>query len=219
MSYELRWFHKGNIPKKIDRWFTNDKFFKEQTPANHKFSDCYLHTTKLKCVSVKFRGKKLDIKWCKADYPIPQMNGVVNGMVEDWLYWTWNDAQAEDKIDLFIKRNKNNDPWITLNKKRLQRKYNIISSSSSSSNNHTLMPISDKEKINKADCAIELTRMEVKGKLWWSLGIDAYYKNGEDSSNCKRNMKIAVDWFFRDYPKHNLRMKNSFSYPQLLSEI
>jgi hypothetical protein len=34
------------------------------------------------------------------------MNGIVNGMVEDWLYWTWNGAEAEDKIDFFIKRNK-----------------------------------------------------------------------------------------------------------------
>jgi hypothetical protein len=217
MSYELRWFHKGNIPKKIDRWFTNNRFFKKQTPTSYKFSDCYLHTTDLKCVSVKFRGNKLDIKWRNADYPISQMNGVVNGMVEDWLYWTWNDAQAEDKIDLFIKRNKNNDPWIIL-KKRLQRKYNIISSSSST-NNHTLMPITDKHEMNKADCAIELTRIDIKGKLWWSIGIDAYYKNGEDSSDCKRHMKIAVDMFFRDYPKHNLHPKNSFSYPQFLSRI
>ena len=215
MSFELRWFHKGNTPKKVDTWFANDIFFKEHLPSTHKFSDCYLRVNDLEYASVKFRDKKLDIKWRQHDYSIKDMHGIVNGMVEDWLYWTWKDSEAEEKIDLFLKRNRNNNPWITLDKKRIQRKYNVTLSSG---NSH-LTPISDKEKMDKADCAIELTRIGIKGKSWWSIGVDAYYSDGKNNKNCKRNMKIATNSLFRNYPKHDLHTKNSFSYPKFISQI
>ena len=101
----------------------------------------------------------------------------------------------------------------------IKSEYNESDNVTLSSGNSHLTPISDKEKMDKADCAIELTRIGIKGKSWWSIGVDAYYSDGKNNKNCKRNMKIATNSLFRNYPKHDLHTKNSFSYPKFISQI
>jgi hypothetical protein len=50
---------------------------------------------------VKFRDKKLDIKWKRSSFEIDieSLRSVnISGIVEDWVFWEWNEARQTTNI-------------------------------------------------------------------------------------------------------------------------
>jgi hypothetical protein len=90
-----------------------------------KHEDVYLHTPEVDYSSVKFRDDKLDRKWKRSSFEIDvkSLKSVnISGMVEDWVFWEWNERKTAKEIGQQIGENKVH-PWIRIMKERSRYKY------------------------------------------------------------------------------------------------
>ena len=61
------------------------------------YEDVYLYTPEVDYSSVKFRDKKLDIKWKRSSFNINLKISKtldISGVVEDWVFWEWNEEKT-----------------------------------------------------------------------------------------------------------------------------
>ena len=89
--------------------------------------------------------------------------------------------------------------WIKVNKNRLQRKYKISSEGLSEILNTRL----------DAECAIEITRLELDGHPWWSLGLDSY----NDYVHGYKNLLTAANLLLSNFPIAKPKTDHSYGYP------
>jgi hypothetical protein len=62
-------------------------------------------------------------------------------------------------------------------------------------------------------CAMELTRVRVHDKWWWTLALDIFSPPGEATMILSRR----ADTLFTDYPGPDLTLEQSYGYPQWIS--
>ena len=202
MPIELRWFHPELLPDRIEKWFGEAKW--------EKRIDYYLYIPN-ENMGIKLREKKLEIKYRINNYSFTSANTSkkVEGIAENWIKWEWKDEQVEDLQTQSAKEDviEQNKLWIKVKKERAQRKYKITQDESK--------PLEISIDTN-ADCAVEITRLSVLDKNWWTLGFD-YFLNQDDTRN--HNLNVMIGWIFKDYPDDNLYINNSYGYPKWLSTL
>jgi hypothetical protein len=114
MSLELRWIFDGQIPDPVKHWFYHDRGNNDKI-ENQKYEDVYLYTPEVDYSSVKFRDKKLDIKWKRSSFEVELSNSLnISGIVEDWVFWKWNKKNSRrnrgtDNKKLVTSMDKNNE--------------------------------------------------------------------------------------------------------------
>lgn len=77
-----------------------------------------------------------------------------------------------------------------------------------------MKPLS-KQEHKSADCAIELTKLNVKGKEWWTLGFDIYGK----TDKVVGILHGSVDSLLKTYSEPKLEVSNSYGYPEWILKI
>ena len=209
MSLELRWIFSGQIPELVKHWFYHDKGHNDKMERQN-YEDIYLYTPEIDYASVKFRDKKLDIKWKRLNFEInvKSFNGKkFSGMVEDWVFWEWNERKTAEEIELQISEN-DSHPWIRIMKERSRYNYRYKDDS--------LLPVLNRDD---PDCSIEITTLNLangKNTVWWSIGMDLFA--GKNISRDERkNLKFIAQLLLSDYPDTNLESACSYSYPRLFS--
>ena len=172
--------------------------------------DIYLYTPEVDYSSVKFRDNKLDIKWKRSRFEIDSKSSeYVNfsGIVEDWIFWEWNERKTAEEIEEQIAENQMH-PWIRIMKERSRYNYRY--------KDNSLLPVSNK---SDPDCSIEITTLELrnnKNAVWWSIGIDLF-AGKKINKDERKNMKVITQLLLSNYPKTNLTSTSSYSYPKLFS--
>jgi hypothetical protein len=208
MSLELRWIFEGKSPKEVKNWFFK-RLESIGDPKESPYEDIYLFNPEVDYSSVKFREDKLDIKWRQNSFEISIDRMKISGVAEDWMFWEWKEKKTADEIQRFI-GDKRTHPWVKVDKERSRIKYKIHD------NDGSFMPTKDE---NKADCSIELVRLQLKNKniSWWSLGLDLF-AGKKVSKDEKMKMKGIAEYLLKDYPnKNNLNYSNSYAYPKFFS--
>ena len=117
------------------------------------YEDIYLYTPEVDYSSVKFRDKKLDIKWKRSSFEIKIesfKSSNISGIVEDWVFWEWNERKTAEEIEEQIAKNQVH-PWIRIMKERSRYNYRYKDGS--------LLPVSNK---GAPDCSIEITTLNLK---------------------------------------------------------
>ena len=209
MSLELRWIFSGEIPDDVKHWFFHDKGHNNKM-EKQRYEDIYLYTPEVDYSSVKFRDNKLDIKWKRLRFEIDSKSSeYVNfsGIVEDWIFWEWNERKIAEEIEEQIAENQMH-PWIRIMKERSRYKYRYKDDS--------LLPVLNK---GVPDCSIEITTLNLvnnKNVVWWSIGIDLF-AGRKISKDERKNMKVIAQLLLSNYPKTNLTSTSSYSYPKLFS--
>jgi len=148
------------------------------------------------------RNSRLELKWLKksTNFNLPQLN--VTGQIEHWIRWEWNDTKSLNNILQFIHLNKDN-PWIKIDKNRLQQKFNI--------HDNSLVEVSS-ESIH-FDIAIEITRLNAFDQPWWSIAFDSFLKE---------NHEYFFTPLLKRYVNKDLRtllkIESSYGYPKWISK-
>jgi hypothetical protein len=207
MSLELRWMFNGNIPDHVKHWFYYGEGHKDKL-EKQRYEDIYLYTPEVDYSSVKFRDNKLDIKWKRSSFRIEfestkSLN--ISGIVEDWVFWEWNERKTAEEIEDQIANNQMH-PWIRIMKERSRYNYRY--------KDNSLLPVSSK---SDPDCSIEITTLkDTKNHVWWSIGIDLF-AGKNISKDDKKEMNAIAMALLSYYPDTNLISDKSYSYPKLFS--
>lgn len=198
-SVEIRWFFQGHMPDKLYSIIDNSNI---QSKWESR-SDYYLLIEKCDNVGIKLRNSRLELKWLKIsnNFNLPQF--AVDGKIEHWIRWEWNDTKSFNEVLQFIHLNKDN-PWIKIDKSRLQKKFKIQDDSITELQSESVY----------FDFAIEITQLKIFEQYWWSVAFDSF-------------LKERHEYFFTQLIKRYVNreihplLKSSLScgYPKWISKI
>ena len=198
-SVEIRWFFQGPMPDKLHSIIDNSNI---QSKWESR-SDYYLLIEKCDNVGIKLRNSRLELKWLKIsnNFNLPQFD--VDGKIEHWIRWEWNDTKSFNEVLQFIHLNKDN-PWIKIDKSRLQKKFKIQDDSITELQSESVY----------FDFAIEITQLKIFEQYWWSVAFDSF-------------LKERHEYFFTQLIKRYVNreihplLKSSLScgYPKWISKI
>jgi hypothetical protein len=203
----LRWIFSGDIPDHVKHWFYHDKGHEDKMDKQ-SYEDIYLYTPEVDNSSVKFRDNKLDIKWKRSCFKIEvestkSLN--ISGVIEDWVFWEWNERKTAEEIEDQIAKNQMH-PWIRIMKERSRYNYRY--------KDNSLLHVSNK---SDPDCSIEITTLkDIKRNVWWSIGIDLF-AGKNISKDEKKEMNAIATLLLSNYPDTKLISDRSYSYPKLFS--
>lgn len=195
---EIRWFHPGNIPGEIEKWFTSlDGQFEEQPPR----TDRYLKLNGSNTLGIKIREGRFEIKENQSREKKFLSINKIEGFAELWTKWSFESFENKYHLNKLIK-----GEFIAINKIRALQKYIFDSNGNIESGF---------DNFNSDGCNLELTIVSVNNSNWWTLGLETYGRIGlfED------NLKTAFYQIFKERFPGNLSRSNSFSYPKWLMSL
>jgi len=196
-SFELRWFYRDGIPKPVEDWFKSGLSYGNSLPLNPELprEDYYLPVEDSDSLGIKLSRKRLELKERRQDTKDFYSENGIRGVAEYWTRWEWNDNHPELGLEGFLNRFN----WIMVKKNRLQRKYMILDDGLSEIPNTRI----------DAECAIEITALELHGDPWWTLGLDSY----SDYEQGYKKLLIAANQLLSNIPMAKPRKNDSYSYP------
>jgi hypothetical protein len=196
-STEIRWFFEGKIPNNVNKILNETNLDVSENRTDH-----YLLVQGCDNIGIKIRNSRLEIKRRRdvRPYNISRLN--INGHIERWDRWEWNDKTAYIEVEQLIYRDDIN-PWIKVDKKRWQKKLNI--------RDNDLIQVPSQEPY--PDYAMEITELKINGKLWWTIGLDSFTE--QDCSFFDRLIETGPILQF----KIDLKKDWSFGYSNWLSRI
>jgi hypothetical protein len=196
-STEIRWFFEGNMP------FNIIKILEETSlDISENRTDRYLLVHGCGSIGIKIRNSRLEIEQRRdvQPYNISKLN--ISGNIERWERWEWNDKTACIEIGRLADRDDLN-PWIKVDKKRWQKKFNIRDSD--------LIPVPLQEL--QADFTMEVTKLKLNRKSWWTIGFASFTQR--DLSFFDQLIETCPILQF----KIDLKKEWSFGYPHWLSQV
>jgi hypothetical protein len=199
-SLEIRWFFKNEEKaKQVYDWFLAIEG-NIDNPEN-KRTDFYLNHFFKGTLGIKLRGEELEIKEKVSEVNQHEWNNL--GKIEIYNKLEFNPA-SKDPISLKMDQHKKYEKWVALQKKRKLLKIDTMDS----------IKIYPGKRIINDGCSVEITRLKLKGKKWWTFCIEAYAKE----KNIYNNMDGVVKYIsetFRDL-QHIVKPNLSMGYPSWL---
>lgn len=195
-SAEVRWFGQGEIPPALGGWFVDGlggAVYDEPSRI-----DVYL-TPAAGNQGIKWRGGRLEVKWRTRSFGVQYFGASIVGNVEQWckLGATFDADGGLDEVA-------GDTAWIAVEKRRTTRKYEV---------QHSTVLAVDPTTRPSAGCNVELTRLLLAGKPWWTIGFEAF---GE-----KRDLLVilqsVVAHTFAEHATLSLPVADSYGYPEWLT--
>ena len=200
---ELRWFYRGTLPTEIAVWMAAHSLGDYlSTPESRE--DVYLYVPECDYLGIKLRQKRLEIKLRKAELGNMTFGDNLAGKLEKWVKWSCEDPTTESLLppDLIKKA-----PWVSVQKVRQQRKYEI-------NGDRTLKSVPMERNISQG-CNLEITQLTIRDNAWWSLALEAFGKD----DRLTKNLEITANWVFQNNGVLELQLQNSYAYPKWLSLV
>jgi len=196
-SAEIRWFFEGRIPIHIPEILEEARLDISENRTDH-----YLLVLGCDNIGIKIRNSRLEIKRRRdvQPYCISKLN--ISGNIEWWERWEWNDKTTCNDIEQLVFKDDKN-PWIRVDKKRWQKKFNI--------RDNDLIPIPS--RVLYSDLAMEITELKVNRKLWWTIGFDSFTDHNHSFFDKLIETCLAL------HIEVDLKKEWSFGYPRWLSRV
>ncbi len=182
-TLELRWFCHGTPSAELQYWFSAN-CPGQPLGSPEEREDLYLYTPECQYLNIKLRQGSLEVKWRKAELGILRFGDSWEGNVEKWLKWICKDPTQENMIPAEVV---GKGSWISVKKKRSQRRYKGVS--------------------------YELTQLNVKNDDWWSIAFEV----AEEDAHQSDRFQEVVSAVSQTYPGSKLLTNNSYAYPNWLS--
>jgi hypothetical protein len=138
------------------------------------------------------------MEWSSFEIDVKSTN--FSGMVEDWVFWEWNERKTAEEIEQHIAESMVH-PWIRIMKERSRYKYRYDGAS--------LLPVLNKDDSN---CSIEITTLNLKDNknaVWWSVGI-VLFAGKQISKDERKDMKVITQYLLSNYPEKQIELKISY---------
>jgi hypothetical protein len=174
-------------------------------------SDVYLYQPTTVDLGVKIRQKKadspysLEVKWRQTARAYDGKHGVA-GKIERWLKWGWDDPKGPDDKQL-NPWSMPKGPWISVAKTRLQRKYRW-------NDRNDQFEVESPDNFPELGVAIEIAQLKLEGRPHATVLVETF---APDAETQVRLLGIAVEKFWKDYPKPQPGAELSRGYPAWLA--
>lgn len=194
---EVRWFRTGPITPSVEDWFGQHAPPPQPEPAR---VDRYLQPSGGDGLNVKLRAGRMEIKRRVSTAGQIRFTQQAAGLVERWRKWSFaiGDTPALDRY-----AGPTTPDWVDVRKARLLKTYSFRAG----------------ELIlggSAADgCEMELTRVEARGRTWWTLALEAF---GEEATLLDNLVTAAKHVFAAPCPIH-LQERDSRGYAGWLADI
>jgi hypothetical protein len=198
---------KYEIPNEVNEWFVTDPAFGKYI-KKEKRTDLYLIPEKANHLSPKIREGKLEIKYLQASANFSNCDDIISGTAENWSKEKWEFSVYLDGdvraafLALDAKGHR-----VEVYKERWQRKFEIALNGS--------LKILSPDDWGSRVCLIELTKLKIKGKHWWTVAFEIDSESELPLEISKKNLCLL----FKNYPGPVLNLESSFSYPKWLSTL
>ena len=153
-TLELRWFGRGPIPAATQAWFDALPGLPE---AEDERVDCYLGTETADGLGVKLRDGALEIKQRLSRSGTTIVAAHCAGRPEGWRKWRFLLARQSERAAT-------EGGWLSVPKRRQLRRYRLVDGDP--------LP-ADGDAEADAVCRLELSRIELDGEEWWTLGLES----------------------------------------------
>jgi hypothetical protein len=202
-TVEVRWFHKGEIPPDVGRWFNEEDGDPEGQPAR---IDHYLRVSEGESLGVKLREGRLEIKQRYGPSEVLRFGRNSTGRVEYWRKWSFLLARAESEISRFIGTSKR---WIGVRKERKLRAYKVTGKG-------VVSQVAISGNLDRG-CGWELARIGIEGEdeSWWSMGFEAF---GQESE-LRDTLLLVAESILKMDTASRMGIEVSFGYPRWLKVI
>jgi len=200
MPYEIRWFYNHTFDEILDWWNRDD--LPSVDEGNR--SDYYVFIPNVDFLGIKNREGRLEVKWRIPNSQKKFETSKLEGLIEEWVKWSWSDSKPQVNDELFDFLSKYpQGPMIKILKRRRSRKFKLISKDK-------FEPV-DWVSLTDSGLSMELTEITIGGSKWWSVGfetlgnkinLELFQTKIKEMSN-----KIPV----------KLKLENSFGYPKWIS--
>ncbi len=199
LSAEVRWFGKGTVRSDVEKWFSRiDGQQHDEKPR----VDAYLIDVVRSGQGIKVRDGKLEVKWCRQHYGQQQFALGIAGNVEYWckLSSVLNEQFGAGELA-------DDGAWLSVEKRRTLRKYEFRAPA-------TVVAVGPETR-PATGCNLELTRLQIVGNEWWTIGFEAFGEVPDRGNILQRTVKHVL----ADDGTLVLASTESLSYPQWLAEI
>jgi len=216
-SREVRWFFEGTPDQNdsLKHWFETVAPFPKKPDIGLPVwqgrlddqPDIYLIIPGSGDMGIKWREGQFQIKGRVSSPGTQVFCGRHQGVVECWMKWSYPEMPASYK-NLFLSGHKQELLTVAVTKVRAMRKVRI--------DTFTSQP-EEVESTTRIDrgLGIELTNLQVDGKAYCSLAVEAF----PDDSAMGSAFTRVVEAFLNPLSKVNLNASQSKSYPSWLDTI
>lgn len=194
-TWEVRWFCAGEPDAAAVALFPEFDWH-----DIGKREDIYVRLSDSTDLGIKHREGRFEVKGRRLVVPNVQFAPGATGHLEQWVKWTSDGAELEP---LFQRATDEMDLGIRVRKQRIQRQFRL----------GDLPEEVAGDRNPGRGSNLELTRLEVRGQRWWSLGIEAF---PDDSEVPGQVVQLAVDLFGDALQLSGERSK---SYPAWLAQF
>ena len=196
---EVRWFYRGAVPQEVLAWFQQGGW--KEVPVASRV-DYYLRLAGGDSLGIKLREGRIEIKRRHGPTGIVRLHDRVAGEVEHWRKWSFPLDKASSEVSGLLLPSSS---WIGVEKARRLRTYRV-------GGDDTIVAVPVREYPERG-CSWELTGLRVRGRAWWTLGLEAF---GEQATLRERLLLVAERVLCSDEPPV-LEVEESFSYPRWLA--
>jgi hypothetical protein len=198
---EVRWFGEGPVPPELRGWFQRRG---PGVVAQPRRVDFYLHLPDTDSLGVKLREGRIELKQRQRQFGVVPFPGRAAGLVEHWRKWSFGLAAAEAAL---VSAVASSTAWIGVSKERGLHRYQVTEGGEVVAASGTGFP--------GRGCDLELTRIRVGAREWWSLGLEVF---GEESTLHARLLLVAGRVLAAG-PSLGLDERDSFGYPAWLRMV
>lgn len=191
---EVRWFFEGSLPAAVARWFgALGPAPQQELPR----TDQYLLPTG-PALNVKLREGHAEAKRRDGDGRAVRLHDGAEGVLEHWRKWSFPLAEAAAVPD--------DACWLAVHKMRWMRRYRLAE-------DRTLREVIGTGAAPERMCEVEVSRIEVVGRAFWSLCFEA---SGPDAA---ATLLRAAAQVFGEVLPLPLPAEASMGYPAFLRGV
>lgn len=216
-STEIRWFLPESDFKFLERWFADEPINLEfgETPKYER-KDFYLNY-KSDEIGIKIRepktdesgvvSSKIDLKTKLGENTAFTLYNNIEGKINRWVKHSFTLEKDEKSVCAILKNfqiSSKETEWIMVEKERLLVKLDIA----------TKKPMHETIRLSEA-CGIELTKIKIKDKYFFSLGFEAFSNSAKE----EENLLEALEYFHNRFKPNGLNTENSLSYPEFINKV
>jgi hypothetical protein len=195
-SWEVRWFCAGEPDSHAVALFPRFDW-----SAIDGRQDVYLRLPGVADLGIKQRQGWLEVKGRRLVIPGVQLAPAATGNLEQWIKWRCRGAE----LGALLKSPEGIDSLgIRVQKQRVQRKFHL---------GYKPEEVAIARRLDRG-AYLELTRLEVQGQRWWSLGVEAF----PDDSEVPKQVAALVSMLLED-TSIQLPEDRCQSYPAWLKQF
>jgi hypothetical protein len=198
---EVRWFHQGSVPPEFVTWFHGGVWRPTEATAR---TDYYLHLADGDGLGIKLRQGQLQIKQRHKVHGLVRLHQQAVGKVESWRKWSFGLTRPTDQVTSSLTPV---STWVGVRKQRQLLKWQIMHQAS-----FKAVPVDEQPE---EGCGLELTRIDVGGQRWWSIGIEAFGQ----AASLYENLILTARHTLGSSAPPTLSAEASFGYPEWLERI